>query len=333
MINAKETGRFIAECRRKKGMTQQELGDRLHVTNRAVSKWENGKSFPDVGLLEDLGRELDVSVGDLLAGKRIEAEHYQKETEKMLVEALGNRRLYGYEIVTYIMAVLAVFAFWIPLLTTENGEFLKPLWPPVNVVNVLCWIISAGLIGSILYLDRALPGKGLRGTNAKLSGVMGAVVVLLNFLFPFLRDEVQDSGGRPPEIWDWVLIAAVLLIMLPLGAVVWSCGADNRRQRYLANECEKARDWEQRKELDRQDSERERRKDPDRQDSERERRKDPDRRDSERERGKYPACERRKKEEESTNEDINFKWKSEREEQHHTADGVVSGKTPPGTRL
>ncbi len=115
MINAKETGRFIAECRRKKGMTQQELGDRLHVTNRAVSKWENGKSFPDVGLLEDLGRELDVSVGDLLAGKRIEAEHYQKETEKMLVEALGNRRLYGYEIVTYIMTVLAVFAFWIPL--------------------------------------------------------------------------------------------------------------------------------------------------------------------------------------------------------------------------
>lgn len=97
-----------------------------------------------MGLLEDLGRELDVSVGDLLAGKRIEAEHYQKETEKMLVEALGNRRLYGYEIVTYIMAVLAVFAFWIPLLTTENGEFLKPLWPPVNVVNVLCWLSLRG---------------------------------------------------------------------------------------------------------------------------------------------------------------------------------------------
>lgn len=44
MINAKETGRFIAECRRKKGMTQQELGDRLHVTDRAVSKWETGVS-------------------------------------------------------------------------------------------------------------------------------------------------------------------------------------------------------------------------------------------------------------------------------------------------
>ena len=299
MINAKETGRFIAECRRKKGMTQQELGDRLHVTNRAVSKWENGKSFPDVGLLEDLGRELDVSVGDLLAGKRIEAEHYQKETEKMLVEALGNRRLYGYEIVTYIMAVLAVFAFWIPLLTTENGEFLKPLWPPVNVVNVLCWIISAGLIGSILYLVRALPGKGLRGTNAKLSGVMGAVVVLLNFLFPFLRDEVQDSGGRPPGFWDWTLVAMVLLIMVPLGILVWSCGADNRRQRYLANEREKARD----------------------------------RRDSERERGKYPACERRKKEEENTNENIDIKRKSEREEQHHAADDAVFGKRPPGTHL
>lgn len=299
MINAKETGRFIAECRRKKGMTQQELGDRLHVTNRAVSKWENGKSFPDVGLLEDLGRELDVSVGELLAGKRIEAEHYQMETEKMLVEALGNRRLYGYEIVTYIMTVLAVFAFWIPFLTTGNGGFLKPMWPPVNVVNVLCWIIAAGLIGCIRYLDRALPGKELRGTNPKLSGVMGVVAVLLNFLFPFLRDEVQGSGGRPPEFWDWMLIAIALLVMLPLAAIVWSCGADNRRQRYLANEREKARD--------RQDSERERRKNSDR--------------------------EQRKKEEENTNENIDIKRKSEREEQHHAADGAVSGKRPPGTHL
>ena len=58
MINAKETGRFIAECRRKKGMTQQELGDRLHVTDRAVSKWETGRAYPDIVLLGPLARIL-----------------------------------------------------------------------------------------------------------------------------------------------------------------------------------------------------------------------------------------------------------------------------------
>lgn len=45
MINAKETGRFIAECRKKKNMTQKELGERLRVTDRAVSKWETGVSL------------------------------------------------------------------------------------------------------------------------------------------------------------------------------------------------------------------------------------------------------------------------------------------------
>lgn len=45
MVDLKKTGAFIAECRKKKNMTQQELGDRLHVTNRAVSKWENGVSL------------------------------------------------------------------------------------------------------------------------------------------------------------------------------------------------------------------------------------------------------------------------------------------------
>ena len=66
MINAKETGRFIAECRRKKGMTQQELGDRLHVTNRAVSKWENGTSDPNTSNLIALAKLYGISAEELL---------------------------------------------------------------------------------------------------------------------------------------------------------------------------------------------------------------------------------------------------------------------------
>ena len=117
MINAKETGRFIAECRRKKGMTQQELGDRLHVTNRAVSKWENGRSFPDVNLLEDLCRELDISVGDLLAGKKLEPEQYQEETEKMLVANISSGQLYGFQIILYLLTAAAVIMVDIPFLS------------------------------------------------------------------------------------------------------------------------------------------------------------------------------------------------------------------------
>lgn len=69
-MDQEKTGLFIAQERKQKNMTQQELADRLHVTNKAVSKWENGKSLPDGATLEPLARELGVSVDELLAGER-----------------------------------------------------------------------------------------------------------------------------------------------------------------------------------------------------------------------------------------------------------------------
>ena len=106
MVDLKKTGAFIAECRKKKNMTQKELGERLRVTDRAVSKWETGRSFPDVNLLEDLCRELDISVGDLLAGKKLEPEQYQEETEKMLVANISSGQLYGFQIILYLLKCL-----------------------------------------------------------------------------------------------------------------------------------------------------------------------------------------------------------------------------------
>ena len=63
-------GAFIAQLRKEKNMTQKELADRLHVTDKAVSKWETGKGFPDVKLMEPLAQELGVSLVELLQGER-----------------------------------------------------------------------------------------------------------------------------------------------------------------------------------------------------------------------------------------------------------------------
>ncbi len=63
-------GSFIAELRKEKNMTQKELADRLHVTDKAVSKWETGKGFPDLKLMEPLAEELGVSLVELLQGRR-----------------------------------------------------------------------------------------------------------------------------------------------------------------------------------------------------------------------------------------------------------------------
>lgn len=67
-------GAFIAQLRKEQGLTQKELADKLNVTDKAVSKWETGKGFPDVKLLDPLAQALGVSLVELMQGKRQEAD-------------------------------------------------------------------------------------------------------------------------------------------------------------------------------------------------------------------------------------------------------------------
>ena len=66
------TGVTIRGLRERKGMTQEELAEKIHVSGKAVSKWETGKGFPDISLLEPLARALDVSVMELLSGNCVQ---------------------------------------------------------------------------------------------------------------------------------------------------------------------------------------------------------------------------------------------------------------------
>ena len=69
-MDINKVGKFIASLRKEKGLTQQELGDKLFVTNKAVSKWERGLSFPDITILQKLADILEVDVVEILCGER-----------------------------------------------------------------------------------------------------------------------------------------------------------------------------------------------------------------------------------------------------------------------
>ena len=74
-----KTGKFIAGLSREKGITQEELGSRLGVTNKTVSRWENGNYMPDVETLRLLSKEFGVSMEELLDGERAGAQSAPKE--------------------------------------------------------------------------------------------------------------------------------------------------------------------------------------------------------------------------------------------------------------
>lgn len=79
-----KTGAFIKKLRKEKNMTQKELAQKLHITDRAVSKWERGLNAPDIALLEPLAEALDVSVSELIQGERAEA--LPEDSTKSLLE-------------------------------------------------------------------------------------------------------------------------------------------------------------------------------------------------------------------------------------------------------
>ena len=89
-------GRFISTIRKQQGMTQEELGERLGVTNKTISRWETGKYMPDIDKLQELSAILSISINELLAGERIEdAANFVKKADENLVAVLSNDSTFG----------------------------------------------------------------------------------------------------------------------------------------------------------------------------------------------------------------------------------------------
>ena len=144
-------GQFIQERRKAHGLTQQELADRLGVTNKAVSKWEKGRSMPDVGLFEPLCRELEISIPELLSGQIVDAGDRQQTTEQLLMESISMRKLIGLSVFLQLNSIIGALLVISPF-----------LFHPERPLNLL--LVALGLVecAMVVYFDSTLPGKEAR---------------------------------------------------------------------------------------------------------------------------------------------------------------------------
>lgn len=128
-MDQQKIGRFIAERRKAQKLTQMELAERLSITDRAVSKWENGKAMPDSSIMLELCGILEITVNDLLSGEVVAMENYNKELEKNMLEMVrekekADKRLLILEIVLGLTccAFLLVAAGLAPLLASKEWQ-------------------------------------------------------------------------------------------------------------------------------------------------------------------------------------------------------------------
>ena len=134
-------GKFIASCRKEQGMTQAALAEKLGISDRAVSKWETGKSMPDSGIMLELCELLKINVNELLSGERIMAEIYDKRAEENL---LAMRR----EVEEKNRQLLRI-EFWITIPTVIAGVGMVHV---ASFIEMPMWLRNVILAFSVIMI-------------------------------------------------------------------------------------------------------------------------------------------------------------------------------------
>lgn len=150
-------GKFIADCRKKKNLTQMQLAEKLGITDKAISKWERGIAMPDSSIMLELCDILGISVNELLSGEEIKMENYNKEMENKLLEMVeekerSDKQLLALEVVIGVLSSLVLF---IPVFI---GAFA-----PIGKEWVRLLIVFSGFIPALVGFFFALKIEQIAG--------------------------------------------------------------------------------------------------------------------------------------------------------------------------
>ncbi len=173
-MNQVKIGEFIAKCRKDKKMTQVELGEKLGVTEKAISNWENGRNMPDLSLFKPLCDELNITINDLMSGEKIDKEKYQEKFEENIVNTIdySTKRLSKYsQIISLIFIIFGLFISLSAIMIFPSESSWGSIYSVFGIIifmigmaritHVIKWykrlilllIISFGAIGILLFTD------------------------------------------------------------------------------------------------------------------------------------------------------------------------------------
>ena len=137
-------GKFISEKRKEKGITQIELAEKLNITDRAISKWENGVCMPDVGTIPELCKILNITINDLFSGEVVNMKNNEKKLEENLMEMArqkeeADKRLLNLEWVIGVLACIVLFGAMLIPAYIEMKTYLKVI---IMVSGVIVFLIA-----------------------------------------------------------------------------------------------------------------------------------------------------------------------------------------------
>lgn len=175
-MNQEKIGLFIAKCRREKNMTQEDLAEKLGVSNKSISRWENGKTMMDISLFEPLCNELDISIIELLNGERINDKKKDKLYTKTLINysnKVGSRNKQVILTILFIMSLM-------PMLLYQFGGMRD-----VQEISGLIILLSPITIVSIILFFLGIWFKFKNKKTNKILGGIGVVGIVISEIYEF----------------------------------------------------------------------------------------------------------------------------------------------------
>ncbi len=175
-MNQEKIGLFIAKCRREKNMTQEDLAEKLGVSNKSISRWENGKTMMDISLFEPLCNELDISIIELLNGERINDKKKDKLYTKTLINysnKVGGRNKQVILTILFIMSLM-------PMLLYQFGGMRG-----VQEISGLIILLSPITIVSIILFFLGIWFKFKNKKTNKILGGIGVVGIVISEIYEF----------------------------------------------------------------------------------------------------------------------------------------------------
>lgn len=169
-MNQEKIGKFIAKKRKDKQLTQNELAEKLGVTDRSISNWENGKNMPDLSLFKPLCDILEISINELLSGEKIDNKDYANKFEENIINTIDyvdkkNNR--NNDVRNLILLFLGIIGIFLAQFIIKDKEL-------INYVLVICMIM-------VVYSFKQLCIK--YKIARRILAIILIIICILSFIF------------------------------------------------------------------------------------------------------------------------------------------------------
>lgn len=179
-MNSVNIGEFIQNVRKEKGLTQKDLADSIGVSDKTISKWENGNSVPDTTLLKPLCDALDINVNELLSGKKLPPEDYSKNAELNMINLLkDNQTAHKSTVIQNVIGVALLLGALILMCITMQVDITK-------YIDTFSLIIPAFICVGIVLISSKREKKEIIYTLRKSvipAGIVGALVQAVGIMW------------------------------------------------------------------------------------------------------------------------------------------------------